>query len=397
MTVRPLTVLIVAGEASGDLHASKVVSRLRALDPDLTVYGVGGDRMRAAGAELIYHSDDFAMVGLLEVVRHIPRLTRAMNHLTDLAERRGTRLAILVDYPGFNLALARKLGRLGVRVLYYISPQVWAWGEGRVRKIADRADRVAVVFPFEETFYRERGVRAEFVGHPLLEEPALAARPAAPSEREKRRDDAVTQPVLGLLPGSRRHEIERLLPRMLDATDILRRDIAGLRVRLGRAAGVGEGLLRDSGDPGSRDVEIVAPDRVHEVMKTSTALLISSGTATLEAACFGTPMVVVYRLSPLSYLIGRALVKIPDIGLVNVVAGERVVPELVQGAATARRMADEIRPFLTDADLRSRVSSRLLTVREQLGGPGASDRVARMALEMLGRGSDRAVPMEEGR
>ncbi|MBN2564928.1 MAG: lipid-A-disaccharide synthase, partial [Candidatus Eisenbacteria bacterium] len=360
MTERSLTVLIVAGEASGDLHASKAVSRLRALEPDVVVYGVGGDRMRKAGVELIYHSDDFAMVGLLEVVRHIPRLTRVMNHLTDLAKRRGTRLAILVDYPGFNLALARKLGRAGISVLYYISPQVWAWGEGRVRKMARRADRVAVVFPFEETFYRERGVEAEFVGHPLLEELALASEPAPAVERPGRErpgaqsDHGDGTPVLGLFPGSRRQEIERLLPRMLDAADTLRRDIPGLSVRLGRAAGVGAALLRESGDPVGRGVDIVEPEGVHELMRISTSLLISSGTATLEAACFDTPMVIVYRLSTLSYMIGRALVKIPDIGLVNVVAGERIVPELVQGAATARRMADEVRPFLTDSALRSR-------------------------------------------
>jgi lipid-A-disaccharide synthase len=379
MTERPLTVLIVAGEVSGDLHASKVVSRLSALSPGVEVYGVGGDRMREAGARLVYHSDDFAMVGLLEVVRHIPRLMRAMTHLVSLAANRGTRLAILVDYPGFNLALARRLRQAGVRVLYYISPQVWAWGEGRVRKIAERVDRVAVVFPFEESFLMERGVRAEFVGHPLLEEPALSS-PPQPSER----DTDQREPVLGILPGSRRTEVDRLLPRMLEAADRLRDQVTGLRVRLGRASGVGPDLLRACGDPADRGVEIVDPDGVHELMRTSTALLISSGTATLEAACFGTPMVVVYRLSALSYFVGRALVTIPDIGLVNVVAGERIVPELVQGAATASRMAEEVGPFLTDRELRARVSSRLLEVRGRLGGTGASERVARIALEMLG-------------
>jgi lipid-A-disaccharide synthase len=379
MTERSSSVLIVAGEASGDLHASKVVSRMSELAPGVQVYGVGGDRMREAGAGLVYHSDDFAMVGLLEVVGHIPRLVGAMNRLVALALERGSRLAVLVDYPGFNLALARRLRRAGLRVLYYISPQVWAWGEGRVRKMARRVDRVAVVFPFEESFLRKRGVPAEFVGHPLLEEPALSA-PPEPSEL---RADA-GQPVLGLLPGSRKSEVQRLLPGMLDAADRLRGEIGGLRVQVGRAAGIGPDLLRECGDPSGRGVGIVAPEGVHDLMRTSTALLISSGTATLEAACLGAPMVVVYRLSTLSYLAGRALVRIPDIGLVNVVAGERIVPELVQRAATGPRMAEAVRPFLTDRDVRARVSSRLLEVRERLGVPGASERVARMAIEMLG-------------
>jgi lipid-A-disaccharide synthase len=370
---RPLTLLVVAGEASGELHASKVVSKLLELEPDVRVYGVGGDHMRDAGVEIVYHSDTFAMVGLVEVVEHIPRLMRAMDHLVSLAVERGTRVAVLVDYPGFNLALARRLRLAGIRVLYYISPQVWAWGAGRVRKIARLADRLAVIFPFEEQFYRDRGVRAEFVGHPLLEEPGLASEASG----------VPGAPLLGLLPGSRRHEIERLLPRMLDAAELLRKGIPGLDVRLGRAAGIAEELLTRCGDPSGRGIEIVPPEGVHDLMRSSTALLVSSGTATLEAACFGTPMVVVYRLSTISYLVGRALVRIPDIGLVNVVAGERVVPELVQGAVTAERMATEVRPFLTDSDLRARVSARLLEVRGRLGAPGASERVARMVLDML--------------
>ena len=371
------TVLMVAGEASGDLHASKVVARLGELEPGLNVYGVGGDLMRSAGAELLFHCDDFAMVGLVEVVRHVPRLRRAMNRLVDEAASRGTRLAVLVDYPGFNLILAAKLQRIGVRVLYYVSPQVWAWGEARVRKIARRVDRMAVVLPFEEEFYRERGVEAEFVGHPLLEEPSLTEPPAA-------RPGPDGDPVLGLLPGSRTHEIARHLPPMLEAARILRRDRPGLVVRLGRASGVTEELLAAHGDPRGLGVEVLPPGETHEVMSTSTALLISSGTATLEAACLGTPMVIVYRLSPLSYLAGRMLVRIPDIGLVNVVAGERIVPELVQNDANGPRMAGEVGRFLADPALAARTSARLLEVRGRLGGPGASDRVARMVLETGG-------------
>jgi lipid-A-disaccharide synthase len=374
----PGSVLIVAGEESGDLHASKVAARLRELAPGLELFGVGGDRMGAAGVDLAFHSDGFAMVGLVEVLRHVPRLRRAMDRLVGLAVERRTSVAILVDYPGFNLILAKRLRDAGVRVLYYISPQVWAWGEGRVRKIAGRVDRMAVVLPFEEQFYRDRGIDAAFVGHPLLEEPEIAA---ASGARE-----SSGRPCLGLLPGSRTQEVERLLPHMMGAVAELKRDLPDLRVRLGRAPGIDEGLLTRCGNPASAGVEIVPAEERYDVMRTSTALLISSGTATLEAACFGTPMVVVYRLAAASYLAGRALVKIPDIGLVNVVAGERIVPELIQGDATAGRMAAEVRPFLVDDSLSGAVSRRLLEVRESLGRPGASDRVAHMVLDMAGGG-----------
>jgi lipid-A-disaccharide synthase len=368
-------VLMVAGEASGDLHAGKLVAHLRERDPDLDVFGVGGDRMRDAGCELAYHCDDFAVVGLTEVLRHIPRLRRAMDELVSLALERGARVAVLVDYPGFNLMLAERLQRSGVRVLYYISPQVWAWGEGRVRKIARVVDRMAVVFQFEVDFYRERGVEVEFVGHPLLEEPDIAEPP---------RHDETGVPELGLLPGSRRHEVERLLPPMLGAVEILRGRVENLRVRLGRARGISEETLTAAGDPEGAGVEVVGPEYVHDVMRGSTALLSSSGTATLEAACMGTPMVIVYKLGTLSYLAGRALVRIPHIGLVNVVAGRQLVPELVQGDASAEGMARAVEPFLVDPDLRSRVSEELKGVREELGQPGASARVADMVFEMMG-------------
>ncbi len=376
MTTVRNAVLVVAGEASGDLHASKVVERLRELDPAIATFGVGGDRMRDAGCELVYHCDDFAVVGLVEVLRHIPLLRSAMDRLVALASERDVRLAVLVDYPGFNLMLAKRLRRIGVRVLYYVSPQVWAWGEGRVRKIAARVDRMAVIFPFEVEFYRERGVDVDFVGHPLLEEPALTDPPLAASP-----PDGV---VLGLLPGSRKHEIERLLPPMLGAVELLRDEIDGLTVRLGRAHGISEEFLVENGDPARLGVEVLPPDAVHEVMRGATALLISSGTATLEAACLGTPMVIVYRLAWLSYVVGRALVKVPHIGLVNVVADRKIVPELVQGDANAVRMAREVAPLLTDPVLREGMSHDLLDVRRELGDPGASDRVARMVLDMIG-------------
>jgi lipid-A-disaccharide synthase len=377
MTDPRTSLLMVAGETSGDLHGSKVVARLRELAPDLRVFGVGGDRMGAAGMELDFHTDDFAVVGLVEVLRLVPKLRRAMGQLLRRVDERDAALAVLIDYPGFNLILAKRLKAAGVPVLYYVSPQVWAWGEGRVAKIARRVDRMAVVFPFERDFYAERGVDARFVGHPLLEEPDIAQAPPA-------KTSIGDPPLLGLLPGSRRNEIRLHLPAMLDAVRALKAELGTLDVALGRAPGVDTAALEEAGDLAGLGVEVVPPENIHDLMRRSTALLVSSGTATLEAACLGTPMVIVYRMALLSYLAGRMLVRIPDIGLVNVVAGERIVPELVQGRVTAENLVREVRPFLTDREVLERTSRRLLSVRGELGTPGASDRVARMALDMMG-------------
>ncbi len=377
MSDRNATLLVVAGEASGDLHGSKLVARFRSLAPNVAVYGVGGERMRAAGVETVYASEDFAVVGFVEVLRHVPRLKRAMDHLTRLVRERGTRVAVLIDYPGFNLALARRLKALGVRVLYYVSPQVWAWGEGRVAKIARRVDRMVVVFAFEKDFYEERGVDSVFVGHPLLEEPGLVVAPPP-------KDDIGDPPRLTLLPGSRRQEVARHLPPMLGAVDLLRRGIDRLDVSLVCAEGIDLSELVGMDALEAAGVSVRAPELRHDLMRDSSALLVSSGTATLEAACLGTPMVVLYRMSPLSYLIARTVVRIPDIALVNVVAGRRIVPELVQREVTPERLARETLPYLTDRELVRNLSRQLLEVRESLGAAGASERVARIALDMMG-------------
>jgi lipid-A-disaccharide synthase len=376
MSHRSRSLLIIAGEASGDLHASKVVTRLKELAPDIRIFGVGGDRMRTAGMELSYHSSDFAVVGFIEVIRHIPKLKRVMNQLLKMVSRRQTRLALLIDYPGFNLVLARKLRAAGVKVFYYITPQVWAWGERRVRKISERTDRVAVILPFEQQFYAARGVDVDFVGHPLLDEPEITASRVPKTVLP-------THPVIGLLPGSRRGEIARHLPPMLGAVRILRQEFGEIDVKLGLAEGMTPEDLNVGGSAASHGVEILAPGSAHDLMADATVLVVSSGTATLESACFGTPMVIVYRTSPLSYAIGRLLVKIPHIGLANVVAGERVVPELVQADLTPERLAASVSAYLKDAELYADTSRRLLEIRGLLGDPGAGDRVARSVLAMM--------------
>lgn len=377
MSHRSRSLLFVAGEASGDLHASKVIAHLNELASDIRIFGVGGDLMRSAGMELTHHSSDFAVVGFAEVIRHIPRLKRAMRELLDMVSERQTRVAVLVDYPGFNLALARRLKAAGVKVFYYISPQVWAWDEGRVKKISGRTDRMAVILPFEKSFYADRGVDVDFVGHPLMDEPGIAA-PRMP------RTAAGARPLIGLLPGSRREEIARHLPPMLRAVRILRREFGEIDFKLGLSEGMARQELDVGGDPALDGVEVMAPGGTHDLMAEASVLMVSSGTATLEAACFGTPMVIIYRTSPLSYRIGRLLVKISQIGLVNIVAGEEVVPELVQADLTPERLAASVSNYLKDERLYADTSRRLLEVRDLLGEPGAGEKVARSILAMMG-------------
>ena len=377
MSHRSRSLLFVAGEASGDMHASKVIAHLNELASDIRIFGVGGDLMRSAGMELTHHSSDFAVVGFAEVIRHIPRLKRAMRELLDMVSERQTRVAVLVDYPGFNLALARRLKAAGVKVFYYISPQVWAWDEGRVKKISGRTDRMAVILPFEKSFYADRGVDVDFVGHPLMDEPGIAA-PRMP------RAAAGARPLIGLLPGSRREEIARHLPPMLRAVRILRREFGEIDFKLGLSEGMARQELDVGGDPALDGVEVMAPGGTHDLMAEASVLMVSSGTATLEAACFGTPMVIVYRTSPLSYRIGRLLVKISQIGLVNIVAGEEVVPELVQADLTPERLAASVSDYLKDERLYADTSRRLLGVRDLLGEPGAGEKVARSILAMMG-------------
>jgi lipid-A-disaccharide synthase len=370
---------VSCGEASGDLYAAELVRHLRGAEPGLSVFGLGGDLMLAQGASLIAHVRDLAVVGLVEVVRHLRRFRAVFRDALAEVDRARPDAAVLVDYPDFNLRLAHELHRRGIPVVYYVSPQVWAWRARRIHAIRRTVARMLVIFPFEEALYREAGVPVTFVGHPLVD----LVRPApdrAAFLREQGLDPA--RPVLALLPGSRPSEIAHHLPPLAGALRLLQRrrgDVQAL-VALApsiRAAEI-EAALR--GLP----VRIVA-GRTQAVVGAADAALVASGTATVEAALLDTPMAVVYRLSPLSYALGRPFVRVSHFAMVNLIAGRRVVPELIQGDFTPERAAAEAQSLIEDRPRAERMRADLAEVRARLGGPGASLRAAAAVRELLAR------------
>jgi lipid-A-disaccharide synthase len=360
---------LVAGEASGDLHAANLLAALRRLEPAIEAFGVGGERLREVGLDCVARSEELSLMGLAEVVRDLPRLWGLSRRVRRAALERRPHVAVLVDSPEFNLPLARALRRAGIPVVIYISPQLWAWREGRVRRIRRDVTRVLCILPFEVEFYERHGVAAEFVGHPLVDE-------LAPVMREAPRRDARS---LALLPGSRWHEVDSLLPGMLAAAAKLAATTPDLKVRLVVAPGLD--VSRVGALVGDAAVELVTSDR-HRALAACGAALVASGTATLECALLGVPMVVGYRLHPASYLVARHLVRVPYVALVNLVAGEAVVPELVQDSFTAERLASEVQQLLGGAGEGQRAG--LEEVRRRLGEVGASQRAAQAVLAVAG-------------
>jgi lipid-A-disaccharide synthase len=371
-----MRVMMIAGEASGDLHGSGVVRELKRRKPECDIFGIGGDKMRAAGMELVYHVRELSVMGFWEVIQHLPLLRSVERTLAALLIARRPDVLVLIDYPGFNLRFAQTARKQGIRIVYYISPQVWAWNSGRVRKMKGVVDKMLVVFPFEVDIYRKEGVDVEFVGHPLLE---VLNEPQAKPEFCKRYGFDEEKPIVGLFPGSRRQEIERIFPAMIGAARLLNTQL-GAQIAVGVASVLElsfvKSFLRDD-----FPVQLIQ-NATYDVMKNSDVALVTSGTATLETACFQTPMVVVYKTSWLTYVIGRFLVRIKNIGLVNIVAGKQLVPELLQSAVNPRRLGSEVAAMLENESRRKEISKNLSLVKEKLGTFGASARVAESIVSM---------------
>jgi lipid-A-disaccharide synthase len=358
--------LVVALEASADLHGAAVLRELRALRPGLRAFGAGGPRMRAEGFEALVRAEDISVMGLAEVLPALPRILDAMDALYDAARDRRPDAALLIDSPDFNLRLARRLRRRGIRVAYFIGPSVWAWRRRRVRQIARDVARMLVILPFEERFYAAHGVRAIYVGNPLAD----ALRAPAPQR--------ALNGVLALLPGSRAQEIVQIWPPMLEAARRLKARRRALHLIVPVAPTIDRALL---GTP--RDVELVdggAPD----VLARADAAIVASGTATLECALALTPMVVVYRTSWLTWSIGRMLVRVKFLSLVNLISGRAAVPELLQDECTAERIVPEVQPLLARTPERSAQLEALSEVRAALMPEGSARAARRAAEEVLG-------------
>jgi lipid-A-disaccharide synthase len=374
--------MIVAGEASGDLHGANLVTAACQIDPELRFFGIGGRRMREAGVDVLVDNAEMAVVGLVEVLAHFDVIYHAYATLKKELECSPPDLLILIDYPDFNLRVARVARRCGVRVLYYISPQVWAWRVGRVKKIARLVDRMAVVFPFEVPFYEKEGVPVSFVGHPLVDtvHPSLSRADAwtAFGLKEGRK-------TVGLFPGSRKGEIRNLLPTLLMSAQLLRDRFPDIQFVLPLASSLSRDDLAPYLNQGTVPVSVVE-GQVYDVMQCCDAIVTVSGTVTLEIALMAVPMVIIYRVSPLTYLIGKRLIRVDHIGLCNIVAGERVVQELVQDEADPVHIAGEIARILTDAPYRETMTAQLAETRKRLGSGGGSRNIASLALDMARKG-----------
>jgi lipid-A-disaccharide synthase len=373
------SICISAGEVSGDLHGASLVREMQKQVRDLEFFGMGGNEMKSAGVELRYHIDRMGIVGVTEAFKQLRFITKMLRELRTLMEERHPDLVILIDYPGFNLRLARIASQLSIPVLYYIAPQVWAWGARRMKTIAQYVDRVAVILPFEAELYTRVGVQAEFVGHPLLERLETTFDREAFLCRHNLKDSEL---LLGLLPGSRSSEIRRLLPIMLESAEIVQSEIGDVQIVIAAASSKDVHQIEEIIHEHNMSVPVIQ-GATHEVMNHSDLLLIASGTATLEAACYGTPSLLLYKVSLISWCLARIMVKVPHIGLVNIVAGKEIVPEFIQFQVVPARVASHAILLLKDKKRRQRMRDEMLNVRGRLGEAGASAKTARLALDLM--------------
>ncbi len=372
-------IMIVAAEPSADLYGSCLVEEIRQRRPDLSFFGIGGPRMQQVRVEIIRRMEDLAVIGFTELIGRLIPLRRVFSQTLSLLKQRRPALLILIDYPGFNLLLAKKAKDLGIPVMYYIAPQVWAWWRSRVRKIARWVSKMVVILPFEVPFFVQYGVDAEFVGHPLLD---VVRSELSKTEFCQQCSLSPQVPLLGLLPGSRRQEVKRLLPVMLETARILKGKLAGLQVAVSRVEGVDISLYHQAMNGIDFEARTIA-GVPYEMMRHADLLLVASGTATLEAGILGTPMLILYKIAPLSYLIGRTVARVSNIGLVNIVASKQIVPEFVQSRARPERIAAEALEILKDRDRTRIIRRQLAAVKERLGPPGATQRAAEIAVRML--------------
>jgi lipid-A-disaccharide synthase len=370
-----MRIMISCGEASGDLYAGALAAELRARAPAVEIFGFGGPRLAAAGGELIGEFTGLTVTGLTEALRVIPRSYTMYRRLVAAARQRRPDVFVAIDFPDFNFRLMAALRRLGIPVVYYVSPQLWAWRPGRMRTMKRFVGKVLVIFPFEAPLYERAGIPAQFVGHPLVDLARPTQSRSAFLAEQRLSPDA---PTVALLPGSRPNEIERIAPDLLDALPLIRARVPRAQFVVARAPDLTDALFAPFVEAGL----VIVEGRTDDVLAASDVVITASGTATVQAALHERPMVVVYRLSPLTYRLGKPFLKVDTYAMPNLVAGRRVVPELIQDGFTPQRVADETVALLVDTDRHARAREALRDVRERLGSPGASARAAAAILEV---------------
>lgn len=370
--------MLITGEVSGDLIGASLIKELKSLNPDLKVTGIGGDRMKSAGMDLVYHTDQMAFLGFVEVVKHLPFIHQVQKKLIDIIKSEKINCVVLIDYPGFNLSIAKKLKPLGIKIIYYVSPQIWAWAKGRVKKIKKLVDKILVVFLFEVEFYKKENVNVEYVGHPLVErinqynflsKDEFFSKFNLHNEKE----------ILLIMPGSRKQEVKKIFPEVIKAAMILA-DKFNLQVIVARSKNIEKKYFSQNNE---LEKFVTIADHNYELMKYSRFGIIKSGTSTLEAGYFALPMIVVYKTSSLTYLIGKQLVKLDRIGMVNILLDEMVVPELIQNEASSENIINTASKTLSDNQVYKKTKLKLGEVKEKLGEDGTSKKAASSIMEIL--------------
>jgi len=379
----PLTILFSAGESSGDQHAANMFLELKKQQPDIKGIGMGGTKMAQAGIDVRYNSSGIAVIGVVEVIKHYGEIRRALKLMQHIVSTEKPDLLVCVDYKEFNLKLARHARQCGIKVLFYVSPQVWAWRPGRVKTYGKAIDMMAVIFPFETAYYDAEHVPVRYVGHPSVDK----VQPL-----HSRAEDMANfgldekKPVVGILPGSRANEIKRMLPVMLAAAEKLQAGLPDIQFILPQADSIGDELLESYMSQSAVKIAVIK-NQPYDVIQCCDVVMTTSGTATLEIALLTVPMVIAYKLASLTYWLGRWLVNTPFIGLPNIVLGKGIVKELIQHEASADNLAAEVKRILTDKIYADEMRANLIQVKEKLGPGGGSKNMAELALEMLKQGS----------
>ena len=375
-------VLIVAGEASGDLHGASLIRELKKLDSSLKIFGIGGNKMQAEGMEILYHIDKMAFLGFVEVIKHLPFIKKVQRDLIEEVKKRKVTEVVLIDYPGFNLSIAKKLKQLEpelkLDLIYYITPQVWAWGKGRVDKIRELFRKVLVVFPFEEKFFKEKNVNAEYVGHPLIQE-INTYDFISRNLLDKKYSLDPAKEILLILPGSRKQEVKSIFPEAIKAAFKIA-DELDMQIVVACSSNIDEKVFYELTD--IKNFKVIK-DQTYDLLKHAKFGIVKSGTSTLEAGLLELPMVIVYKTSVLTYAIGKSLVKIKNFGMANIVLDEQVVPELIQKDANADNIYNEAKNILSDDDLLNHIKMKLSRIKKILGEKDAPKNAAKIIYSLL--------------